>query len=217
MKGDRSTGALVMSLVAVGLLAGAYLTPWFAYDFSTGRQTPPDGPQPEEQTGEETSSLTFYADGWEGDTAPSDPSTADRAVLAIPLGLFAAATTLVLVVFGELPVTHRVLRRPVSLALLGTAFGATLTVALLAAWWIPASMAGHGVTGPFTARLDEPEGYTRAYMHTAWYLVLAAVPTVLAAGLWKFQAGPEAREVLQEHLADGKATGSMNASRRSSP
>lgn len=201
MSHDRSKGALLMAMVAIGLLVGAYLAPWFLYDFNSGRQTPPDGPQPESETGIVTHELTFHAGGWSGDVDPTDTAMAQRAVTWTSALLFAAGALLFGVVLGEIPGVDRVIGRNVSLALIGLAMLTTAAAVVVAVWWMPGSMAGYGVEGAYTARLDEPVGYTRAYMHSAWYLTMLGTAAVFGAGLFKFQAGPEARDVLRRQLA----------------
>lgn len=201
MRGEeRSVGALVMALVALGLLAFAFTAPWFHYDFSTPRQTAPDGPHPEEETGVERRTLLFDADGWHGDAEPSDRGTAQAAVDAIRFGTLAAGGLLVLVALGEVPWIASVLRRPVSLALLGVALVGFAGVVAATWFWLPESLAGLGVDSQYTARLGE-EGYTHTTMGHGWYAAALAWTAVFATALFKFQAGAVDPRMVEAHGA----------------
>lgn len=200
---EGSIGALLVALVALGLLGAAYVGPWFEYDFSTGRQTPPDGPQPEEETGVERSEMDFYATHWEGDVEPSDEALAERTVWLITNGILVAGIALALVVLGEVPGISYVIRRPVSLVFIAVALAAVAAVAVLTWSWLPESMAGHGVDSQYTSHLEEPSGYTHSTMAWGWYSIALAGCAVFAAGLFKFQAGAADPHLVEEHAASG--------------
>ena len=185
---ERAVGTAVLALVAVAALAGAWLLPWFEYDFSTGRQTPPGNAYDGGDDGSVHRGMTYTATAWSGDTAP-DEGLASRLALLLPIGLGIAVAALLLAALGEVPVVHRVIGRRVALALLAVALAAIAATATMAWLWMPESMAAHGVDSPFTARLDEPDGYTSTKLLWGWYaLAASALPTV-GAGLLKYQAG----------------------------
>lgn len=200
MNPDRSRRAALVAVLTIALLVGAWFAPWFIYDFNSGRQTPPGGPQPADETGEVTHHLRMGTTGWEGDIEPSDSELARAGVLAINALLGVAAFALLLVAAGELPGVHRIFGRRASLTFIGIAMTSTMALVFVAALLLPASMEGHGIEGVYTARLDEPDGYTRGYMHTAWYLVMLSVASSFTAGLFKFQAGASPGTVLRERI-----------------
>lgn len=188
-----------MALAAIGLLGVAFTSAWFHYDFTTGRQTPPGGPQPEEVTGIERDGLDFYATQWQGDIEPSDPEMAQDALTVVRYGLGGAAGALALVVLAEIPGIASILRRRVSLALIGLALAGLATVAVATWLWLPGSMAGYGVDSPYTAFLSEPNGYTHTSLDWGWYATALAGCAVFATGLFKFQAGPVDPDIIEVH------------------
>ncbi len=196
---EYARGAAVMSLAVVGLCAVGLAAAWFEYDFSSGRQTPPGTPYHLEGNGVEARSLTFGAWGWDGDV---EPSNVDQARMGTAIGLagtIATGALGVLVALGEVPRIHRVINRRASLALTALAFVTALAAVTATFVLLPASMEGHGVEGAFTARLDEPDGYTHSQMSWGWYAVAPTPLLLVAAALFKFQAGSEGLQVIEAH------------------
>ncbi len=193
---ERSIGALLLGLIALGFIAAALTAPWYHYEQTSGRLTPPGGPQGEENTGEEHYEIDFYAGSREGDMDPSDPALADKGQDAIKLGLYIAAGALVLLVLGEIPGISLIIVRPIGVALAVVAMGG-LGYSLWAAWfWLPASLAAYGVDDPYTAKLLE-NGYIRSNLLIGIAYAAIAFGTAFAAGVWKFGAG-DARPAVVE-------------------
>lgn len=192
---ERALGVALCALVALGCLAVAWAAPWFEYDFSTGRQTPPDGAYNGGEDGVERDHLEYTATGWSGDVEP-DAALADRLAVAIPLGLAVTTAALGLVALGEVPAVHRLIGRRTALALVGVALAAATATAVMAWLWMPESMAAYRVDSQFAARLDEPSGYTSSSLLWGWYGVAASLVPAIGAGLFKFQAGAVDLEVV---------------------
>lgn len=195
---ERSPGAAVMALVAIALLGASFAFPWFEYDYNSGRQTPPGGPQEESDKHIEERHIeyapnqksgTSSTDGVRtGAATPTDPQLADQAVQRVAWALLAGIVILALMALGEIRIIHKVIRRRVGLAL-GTLALVPIVAALWIAWFdMPASLAGYGVTWPFTYTLQD-DGYTRTTLDWGWALAALAFPAALAAILFKFQAG----------------------------
>jgi hypothetical protein len=185
---ERSVGAAAMALLALAGLAGAWTWTWFEVDFSSGRQTPPDGAYNGGEDGIVRHHLAYRAGGWTGDLAP-DAELARRLAAFLPPCIAVAAGALALVALGEIPLVHRVIRRRVALALVAVALAAIAAAAAMAWAWMPESMAAHRVDSQFAARLDEPSGYTSSHLSWGWYAVAASIVPAFGAGLFKFQAG----------------------------
>ena len=192
---ERSTGSLVMALLAVGLIAAALVLPWFSYDQSSGRRTPEGGFHPANETGVIRTSFDTSARDYEGDFAPDSEQEAKTTLGALSLALAAAAVLLILAGLGELPGIERLLVRRVVLGLHVLAFAA-LGAALWLGWFaVPELLASRGVDSPFTSFLDG-NGYTHTTLRIGWVAAAFAVPAVLGAFLFKFQAGaPDATAV----------------------
>lgn len=195
---ERSIGTLLMTLVTLGLLAIAFSSTWFQYDYSTPRHVAPDGPY--EEDGVETHHLRYDAQGWHGDVEPTDPAMAQNAVDAIRLGTLAVAGLLVVVALGEIPYIASLLRRPVSLVVLGAAFAGIAAIAVATWFWLPASLAGLGVDSQYTAALED-DGYTHTTMAMGWYAMALSWCTLFGAGLFKFQAGNADASMIEAHRA----------------
>jgi hypothetical protein len=189
MESERSKGSLVMALVVVGLLSWSLFFPWYSYDYSSGRRTPPGGPQEENDTRVIKHEIDFYPDSWQGDIEPSDASAAQDYVARIHWSVWVALVAAILVAVGELPYAARVLVRPVSLSLYGLSFAA-IGFALYVTWYqLPDTMSGYGVTGAWTYFLQEPDGYTRTNIARGWAAAAIALGFLIAGFLFKFQAG----------------------------
>lgn len=205
MRPEYARGAAVMATCVLALCAVALLATWFEYDFSSGRKTAPDGPYHMEGNGVIRHSLTIGASGWDGDTEPSDLDKANLAVMIGTAGTAATALLSMLVILGEVPGIHALINRRRSLACIAAAIVVALTAAAATFILLPASMAGHGITSPFTARLDEPDGYTHGQLTYGWY-AMALTPLLLGgAALFKFQAGADGLSVVEELAQGGEA------------
>ena len=190
MERDRepSWGALLLALLAVGLLATSFALPWWSFDSSTGRKTPVGGPQDPEDTRVERHSLDYLPFRLEGDQEPSDRPGAEAGVLQLGIAASVAAGGMGLFVLFE---TFRFLRsfpRGLSLlvstlSVLGAIGGLVLTYFVL-----PATMEENGVTGTFTDVLLDP-GYIRTALGPGWVLGALAVPLALGALAFRYQAG----------------------------
>jgi hypothetical protein len=192
MTADRnpSTGGLLLTLLAVGLVAGAAALPWWSYDSSTGRKTPPGGPQDPEDTRVERHWRDFGPFWQRGDEAPSDGGAASLGVLVLGSAVAAAGAGLLLALVGEGVRFAAAFPRGLSLA--GLVLGLAGLVAALAWAWLalPGSMSGNGVEGAFTDRLLE-DGYVRTTLGPGWVLGALAVPAALGAFAVRYQAGSQ--------------------------
>jgi hypothetical protein len=184
-----------MAILALAGLAGAWSLTWFEYDHSSGRQTAPDGAYNQGEDGIVRHHLAYNADRWTGDVQP-DAELAERLATYLPAALATAAVALGLVLLGEIPFVDRVIRRRIALALVAVAVAAIAAAAVMAWLWMPESMAAHGVESQFSARLDEPTGYTSTNISWGWYAAAASLIPALGAGLFKFQAGQVDLEVV---------------------
>jgi len=201
MSGDRSVGAALAALLALGLLGGAFTLSWFDYEFNSGRKVAPEGPYSDNVTGIEARTLSFYASGSEGDAAPVDDEAARLGAQVLLWGLRISAGLLILAVLAEVPGVSRVLRRPVALALYGVVL-VGLAGVLLATWvLLPAAMGEHGIGAPFTSRLEEP-GYTWTSLGWGWAAGALAWAAAFGAALWKFQAGDVDPRQVEAHRAE---------------
>jgi hypothetical protein len=204
-RAEHSVGAAIMAVLALGLLWVAYQETWFEYDFTSGRKTAPGGAYTMEGNGVERDALDFSATGWQGDVEPSDADKAQDSVDAMSWGLYAAGGAMLVVLLAEVPGVARILRRRLSLTLITIALAACSTAAALAWLWLPETMAGYGVDSQYTARLDEPDGYTHTAMGWGWYAAAASVLVILAAWFFKFQAGHVDPDDIDEHIRDAEA------------
>jgi hypothetical protein len=185
---DASWGALLLALVAVGLIAGSFALPWWSYDSSTGRKTPEGGPQDPDDKRVERHSLDYMPFKQTGDQQPGDPEGAKEGVFQLGLAASVAGGALVLFILAELVRFRWVFPRWISLlfsslAVAGTGFGLYLTYYVL-----PLTMRDDRVTGAFTDLLLDP-GYIRTTLGPGWVLAALAVPMALGALAFRFQAG----------------------------
>jgi hypothetical protein len=190
MTADRnpSIGGLLLALLAVGLVAGAAVLPWWSYDSSTGRKTAPGGPQDPSDTRVERHSRDFGPFWQRGDAKPGDEGAAAFGTLVLGVIVAVAGASLLLALLGEGLRFAAALPRSVSLlvALVGIA---ALLAALAWTWLaLPATMSGQGVQGAFTDRLLE-ERYVRTTLGPGWVLAALAVPAALGSFAFRFQAG----------------------------
>lgn len=192
---ERSLGSLLLALLAVGLLGAALVLPWFSYDHSSGRRTPEGGFHPANETGVIRTAFDVTARDYEGDFEPDSTGRAQATLDGIASALAGAGILLLVAALGELPRIERVLRRPIVLGLQVAAFAA-IGAALWLGWYaVPELLASRGVNGPFTSFLDA-DGYTRTTLRIGWVAAAFAVPAVVGAFLFKFQAGaPDATAV----------------------
>lgn len=186
MSPDRSPGALAFGLIAIALLAFAFVTPWFTADFSSGRQTPANGMQPKEDTGVVRHNLSDAPFTTQGDAAAADP--AQHAQWVTLMGWLTATALFcgVVIVLAEVPGVRRVLIRGVSVGA-GFVGAAALTGAALVAWFLIPPSVGIG-DSPFTS-VQQADGYWRTSLGYGWVLAALAMPMLLAAVANKFQAG----------------------------
>lgn len=185
---DPSRGALLLTLLALALVAGSAALPWWSHDTSTGRKTPEGGPQDPEDTRVERHSYDAGPFWQRGDVEPSDPEGAKQAVLALGLAAAAAGMALLVAFAGEVARRWAAFPRAPSLAChLAACSG--LAVALAVAWLVlPGTMAGHGVEGAFTDRLLETH-YVRTTLGPGWVAGALAVASTLGAFAFRYQAG----------------------------
>lgn len=185
---DPSWGALLLALLAVGLLAASFALPWWSFDSSTGRKTAEGGPQDPDDTRVERHSLDYRPFRRDGDQQPSDPEGAGQGVLL--LGVAAATAAGGMALFSAFEAVRFLWRFPRGLSLAvsllavaGAAAGLALTCLLL-----PATMSGHQVDRVFTDVLLDP-GYVRTSLGLGWVLAALAVPVALGALAFRYQAG----------------------------
>jgi hypothetical protein len=203
MVSERSAASFVLALLAAGMLAWSLSLPWFEYDHTTGRRTPEGGYHDPEDTGVVHTHLEARPGEVEGDVQPTDPGKADTLVQQMQWAVYAAIGLLVLVALGEIPGISRVLVRPVGLSLSFAALASTgFALALL--WFsFPDTLAGYGVTKPFTYFQDE-SGYTRTTIRMGWTVAAASLPVTIAGFLFKFQAGAPDPTAVAELAAQGE-------------
>lgn len=190
MEGDRepSWGALLLALLAVGLLAASFAVPWWSFDSSTGRKTPAGGPQDPEDTRVERHSLDYLPFRLVGDQEPSDREGAEAGVLQLGVAATLAAGSMLLFVLFEALRFLRGFPRSVSLLVAGIAVLGAAVGLLLTYFVLPWTMAGNGVTGAFTDVLLDP-GYVRTTLGPGWVLAALSVPLTLGALAFRYQAG----------------------------
>ncbi|MEA3137257.1 MAG: hypothetical protein QOJ26_1662 [Thermoplasmata archaeon] len=185
---DPSWGALLLALLAVGLLALTFVTPWWSFDSSTGRKTADGGPQDPSDTRVEKHSLDYMPFRQTGDQQPSDAEGAKQGVLYLGIAAATAAGGMALFVLFEAFRFLRSFPRGLSLlvsvlAVLGCLAGLVLTYYVL-----PQTMRGDQVDGTFTDRLLDP-GYIRTALGPGWVLAALATPLSLGALAFRYQAG----------------------------
>ena len=187
---ERSTGAMVCALMAVGLLGLSLAIPWFTYDSSSGRRTPPTGFHDPEDTQAIEHHIEFWPTKTEGDIEPSDPQKADQYVQWMGWGVFGAGGLLVLLALLEIPGLPKLLPRAVSLLGFLVALGA-IAAPLAVTWYrLPETLAGYGVDGPFSYHLDG-ENYHQTTIWWGWVCAALAWPLAFGGALLKFQAGAD--------------------------
>ncbi len=197
---ERSRGTRVSAMVALALIAFAFTQPWFSYDFSSGRQNAPDNPFGGDP-GVETQRLDMFPFYTTGDTEPTDAAGVELAVLVLGVLVAVTLAALIAVLVAETRRGSDRIGRRASLGLLTIAIAA-LVGALVVSWvWLPATMEAEGVEGPFTYRLDEPDGYTRTALGLGWVAGAVSVAWIIAAGLWKFQAGSHDPAMVEAYRA----------------
>ncbi len=196
---ERSTGSLVMGIVAIALIVISFAVPWFSYDYSSGRRAPYGGFHPANETGVITHYLDAGPGGYDGDIDSEQPATSERIVTWTAWALYAALGFLVLAALGDIPGVDRFVRRRVGLGLIAAAVVA-VGAALYLLWYdFPTSM-GHGVTGPYTSYQDNT-GYTMTEMRAGWVAAALAVPAIFGMFLFKFQAGAPDPGLAAEYIA----------------
>lgn len=187
---NPSIGGLLLALLAVGLVAGAAVLPWWSYDSSTGRKTPLGGPQDPEDTRVERHSRDFGPFWQRGDAEPSDEGGAAFGTLVLGLAVAVAGSGLALAFFSEGLRFATTFPRGVSLA---AALAGVAGIAAALAWtWLalPGTMSGYGVQGAFTDRLLE-DNYVRTTLGPGWVLAALAIPAALGSFAFRFQAGSQ--------------------------
>jgi hypothetical protein len=185
---DPSWGALLLAIVAVGLLAVSFVVPWWSFDSSTGRKTAEGGPQDPDDTRVERHSLDYLPFRTVGDQQPSDAEGAEQGVLLLGIAASTAAGGLALFVLFEAFRFLRSFPRGVSLAVSVLAVLGAIGGLVLTYYVLPGTMEGQQVDGPFTDILLEP-GYIRTTLGPGWVLGALAVPLGLGALAFRFQAG----------------------------
>jgi hypothetical protein len=199
MADERSLGSALMAVAAVALLGASLAYAWLDYDHSSGRQTPPGGPQDPDDTRVDKQHIDFRPFAQQsrqerggqpqGEPVPAtDPALAAETVAWMGYAVVAGMGVMALMALGEIPGIHRVIPRRAGLAL--GALGALATGTALALCWVrlPQSLAGYGVTWPFSYFLTDT-GYTRTTLDWGWAAAAFALPCALGAILFKFQAG----------------------------
>jgi hypothetical protein len=192
--------------IALVAIACSLALPWFEYDDSTARDTPPGGPQPADETGIVTHSFDLYASHVKSDIPASNAWLARTMTVAFPILLVAAFLAVAALTAGDTPPLARHVPRRVGLVLCGAALLAVLAVAV-AAWFLaPRTMAGAGIRAPYTARLTG-HGYIRSTMAWGWYSLLLGIPALAGAGLFKFAAGAKGVHAVEGQIQEAKKRG----------
>jgi hypothetical protein len=196
MVNERSTGSLLLALLAIAILGLSTTQPWFGYGYSSGRRAPEGGFHDANETGVERHELNAWPGRTEGDYQPADAQAAQQTVERMQWGLYAAGGLLLLGALGEVPGISRVIVRPVGLALYGLAFAA-VAYALWLLWFAFPGTLGGGVDGPYTSFLDG-DGYTMTSVRFGWTIACFALAPILGCFLFKYGAGPLDAEVMRE-------------------
>lgn len=202
MVSERSTGNLLLVLLAVGLLGGSLMTTWWTYEHSTGRRTPEGGFHDPAEDGVVVTSWDARPASASGSATPEDEDATRQTVAWMAWLLYVTFAFLALSALSEFPGIANVLVRRVTLALNALAF-ASVTAALLLAWFILPDAFGHGVTGPYSSFLDD-SGYTMTELRLGWPLAALALPAILGGFLLKYQAGAPDPTVVAELYAKGE-------------
>lgn len=190
MERDRepSRGATLMAILAIALVGASFALPWWSYDSSTGRKTTEGGPQDPEDTRVEKHSLDYLPFRQEGDQQPSDPDGARQGALLLGIAASVAAGGLVLFLLFEAVRLARPFPRGLSLLASVLAVLGIAAALCLAAFVLPATMAGEGVEGAFTDRLLD-DWYISTTLGLGWVAAALALPVALAALAFRYQAG----------------------------
>lgn len=197
LKDERSKLTLALSIVTIGLLSFALISPWWIVEESTGRQTAPDGPQDESETRVDRAQADFYVDGYRGDLEPANAAAANLALGLIGAGVYVAIVATALLVIGEMPWIWQFITRRVGIVLAVVGL-VGISSSLMLAWLVlPLSMLSQGISGPFTSSLLD-EGYIRSHLYLGWAATAFAWASMFAAGLAKFGAGNDDPAVIEE-------------------
>ena len=198
---ERSTGNLVLCLVAVALLGASFTFTWWEYDHSTGRRAPEGGFHDPSEDGVIRTDWDASPGSGEGAATPQDAGRTQRTLDQMAWALFAAIGLLLLAAASELPGVSRILVRRVTLALDTLAF-ACVAVALWLTWFVLPEAFGNGASHPFTSFLDD-SGYTMTAITTGWALAGASLAAIFGGFLLKFQAGAPDPTVVAQLYAQG--------------
>ena len=185
---EQSWGALLLALLAVGLLAVSFVTPWWSFESSTGRKTAEGGPQDPDDTRVEKHSLGYLPFRQTGDQQPSDAEGARQGVLMLGIAATTAIGSLALFALFELVRFMRVFPRWLSLLVSTFAVAGILGGLLLTYFVLPLTMRGNGVEGAFTDILLDP-GYIRTTLDVGWIAAAISLPLALGALGFRYQAG----------------------------
>jgi hypothetical protein len=185
---DPSWGALLLAVLAVGLLAVSFAVPWWSFDSSTGRKTPDGGPQDPSDTRVERHSLDYAPFRQSGDQQPSDADGAKQGVLYLGIAVATATGGMGLFVVFEAFRFLRSFPRGLSLVVSILAVLGIVAALLLTYYVLPETMRGNQVDGAFTDLLLEP-GYVRTTLGPGWVLAALATPLALGALAFRYQAG----------------------------
>lgn len=199
---ERSTGNLVLCLIAVALLGISFTVTWWEYDHSTGRRTPEGGFHDPAEDGVVRQHWEASPGSAQGDAAPEHADKTRRTLDQMAWALFAAIGLLLLAAASELPGVSRFLVRRVTLALDTLAFAA-IAAAMWLTWFVLPDAFGNGVHQPFTSFLDD-SGYTMTAITAGWALAGAALAAIFGGFLLKFQAGAPDPTVVAELYAQGE-------------
>lgn len=202
MVSERSAGNLLLVVLAAALLGGSLATTWWTYEHSTGRQTPEGGFHDPQQDGVEVTTWNAHPGSATGTATPDDPEGTTQILDWMAWLIYGTFGLLLLSALSELPGISNILVRRITLGLNAVAF-ATVTTALLLAWFLLPEAFGHGVDKPYTSFLDD-SGYTMTELRLGWPLAAFALPSILGGFLLKYQAGAPDPTVVAELYAKGE-------------
>lgn len=190
MERDRepSRGAILMALLAIGLVGASFVLPWWSFDSSTGRQTAEGGPQDAEDTRVEKHSLDYLPFRLEGDQQASDQEGAEQGVLQLGIAASVAGGGMLLFLLFEFVRFLRPFPRGISLAVSALAAIGLVAGLGIAFLLLPLTMSGDGVGWALTDRLLDTH-YIRTTLGLGWVAAALAIPAVLGALAFRFQAG----------------------------